>query len=175
MLFSAALRRAVLLAHVISSVGLIGAVAAFLALAVLGAATANPALANAAYIAMSAITWPIIVPLAIAALGIGIIQSLGTPWRLFLHYWIILKLVLTTLSVLVLALQLTTIQTLARAAIADNLTGLESGRHAMVLHSAGGSVVLVLITLLSVYKPRGTVAAPRQPGTQEPPKSFQSG
>ena len=159
MLFSPALRRAVLLAHVTTSVGLIGAVAAFLALAVIGATTDSPALANAAYIAMSAVTWPVILPLAAAALLIGIVQSLGTAWRLFLHYWVILKLILTTLSLLVLALQLTTINALAVAAQAGDLTGLENGRHAMILHSAGGLIVLILITLLSIYKPRGAVSA----------------
>ncbi len=158
MQFSPSLRRAVLLAHVTTSVGLIGAVAAFLTLAILGATTTTPALAQASYVAMAAITWLVILPIALAALLIGIVQSLGTAWGLFLHYWVILKLVLTILSVLVLAVQLATINALSAAALSGTLAGTEGGQHAMILHSTGGVVVLILIALLSIYKPHGTTS-----------------
>ena len=44
----------------------------------------------------------VIVPLAFAALLTGLIQSLGTPWGLFRHYWVLTKLLLTVFATVVL-------------------------------------------------------------------------
>jgi hypothetical protein len=147
-------RKLVLVLHVTSSLGFLGAVGTFLALAVAGA-TAELPIALAVYQAMQVVTWPVIVPLAFASLVIGIIQSLGTPWGLFRYYWVIVKLVLTVLAVAVLMLQTSTVDALSSAAREADLTGLAGARFSMTLHSAGGAVVLLIATVLSVYKPRG--------------------
>lgn len=152
-------RKLLLTLHVVTSVGLIGAVATFLLLAIIGASSSDPALVTAAYLAMNLITWPIIVPLAFASLLIGVVQSLGTPWGLFRYYWVILKLVLTVVAVVVLLIQTPTIAALSHAANGGELTQLAGGRFAMILHSAGGIVVLLFATVLSVYKPRGMTAS----------------
>lgn len=136
------LRKALLLVHVVTSVGFIGAAAAFLALAVAGVMGAP------VYPAMQIVTWTVVVPLAFASLLIGILSSLTTPWGLLRSYWVIFKLVLTVLAVGVLLLQTRTINGLADGAV--------EGREAMILHAAGGIAVLVVVSLLSVYKPRGT-------------------
>lgn len=39
--------------------------------------------------------------------------------------------------------------------MAGDFNALSAGRTGMVLHSAGGLVVLLLVTILSIYKPRG--------------------
>ena len=154
MSFSPAWRKLVLVLHVTTSLGFLGAVASFLALAVTGM-TAEPAVAAAVYQAMQPITWYVIVPLAFATLIIGIVQSLGTPWGLLRYYWVIVKLVLTMIAVLVLMLRTPTIDSLAAAARAGDLTGFAGARFSMLLHSTGGLLVLLAATVLSVYKPRG--------------------
>lgn len=155
MAFTPFWRRLFLVLHVVTSVGFPGAVACFLALAVVGATVADPQIARAVYLAMSLITWEVIVPLALASLILGIVQSLGTPWGLVRYYWIIIKLVLTVLAVAVLLLQTRTINMLADMALAGDLTGMSGSRAGMIVHGAGGLVVLIVATILSVYKPRG--------------------
>jgi hypothetical protein len=155
MTLSAPWRKLVLTLHVISSVGFMGAVAGFLALAIVGATTGDAQVARAVYIAMSVVTWYVIVPLAASSLLIGLIQSLGTPWGLFRYYWVIIKLVLTLLASVVLALQTSSINALATAALSGDLTGLAGARFSMIVHGTGGLAVLTIATILSVYKPRG--------------------
>jgi hypothetical protein len=150
-----ALRKALLALHIVSSIGLIGTVASFLVLAVSGIVAIDIATVEAAYLSMSMLTWRIIVPMAFVALAVGVIQSLLTPWGLFRHYWVVAKLVLTVFAVVVLMVQTATIERLADAAASGSLVGLAMGQVAMVVHAAGGLAVLVVATLLSVYKPRG--------------------
>ena len=92
---SASLRKLGLTAHVLASVGWLGAVAAFLALAIVGLTSGNGPKAIAAYLAMDGITRSVIVPFCVASLITGIVQSLGTPWGLVRYYWVLLKLGLT--------------------------------------------------------------------------------
>src|SRR5687767_14273305 len=89
------LRKLVLTAHVSSSVGWLGAVAGFLALAVAGLTSHQAETVRAAYLATELITWFVIVPLAFASLLTGLVVSLGTEWGLFRHYWVLIKLLLT--------------------------------------------------------------------------------
>ena len=155
-LMPSALRKFALVAHVTSSVGFLGAVAAFLVLAVAGLTRNDAQSVQAAYVAMGMVTWYVIVPLNLAALLTGLIQSLGTAWGLFRHYWVVVKLLLTTLVAVVLLLQTAQIDymsDLARTTLpgADHL-GL---RASLVVHAAGGLLVLLTTTTLSIYKPRG--------------------
>jgi hypothetical protein len=148
-------RKFFLTIHVTTSVGMVGAVACFVTLAIIGATTTIPVLIASTYLAMHVLTWWVIVPLGVATLLFGILQSLGTPWGLFRYYWIVFKLALTVLALLVLLLQTPTIGALSEAAMAGNLPTLNGGRAGVILHSAGGLLVLLLATVLSVYKPRG--------------------
>ena len=135
------LRKLALTAHVACSVGWLGAVASFLALAVAGLASGDPGTVAAVYPAMKLITVCVIVPLSLASLLTGLVQSLGTPWGLFRHYWVLIKLLLTSVATIVLLLQLGPIGYLGDAARA--------------IHGGGGLLVLLMTTILSVYKPRG--------------------
>src|SRR5579859_3737107 len=107
------LRKLGLTAHVVSSVGWLGAVAAFLALALLGLTGRDGPSVRAAYLAMDRVTWLVIVPFCLASLVTGIVQSLGSPWGLLRHYWVVLKLGLTLLGTGLLLLHT---QVIARAA-----------------------------------------------------------
>jgi hypothetical protein len=76
---------------------------------------------------------------------------------LFRHYWIVAKLLLTLIAVVVLLLQFSTIDGVARAAMAAPLGSddLREARLALLAHAAGGLIVLLLPVVLSIYKPRG--------------------
>ena len=152
-----AIRKAALLLHVASSVGWMGAVAGFLALAVAGRSSTDDSTVAAVYIAMDLIARLVIVPLAVAALGTGIVQSLGTTWGLFRHYWVVIKLVITTLAFAVLLSQMASISTVAKAASAGTVgnADLLQARSSLVVHAAGGLLVLLVPMTLSIYKPRG--------------------
>jgi len=97
----------------------------------------------------------VIVPLAASSLLVGILQSLGTPWGLVRHYWVIVKLALTLLALAVLMLQTQSIDMLAEAALQGTLAEHAGARFSMVLHGTGGILVLLTATVLSIYKPRG--------------------
>ncbi|MEX0851830.1 MAG: hypothetical protein WD036_00900 [Bauldia sp.] len=158
MMLTPGLRKFVLTAHVISSVGFLGAVAGFLVLAVAGLASQDAQTVRAAYLAMELIAWFVIVPLAFTSLVIGIVQSLTSQWGLFRYWWVLAKLVLTVLTVTVLLLQLEPIGYVARAAAEGTLSSadLRGLRTSFVWpHGTGGLLVLFLTTTLSVYKPRG--------------------
>ena len=150
------LRKFVLTTHIASSVGLLGAVAGFLALAIAGLTSRDGEVVRSAYIAMNAIAELVIVPLMLAALVIGIIASLATRWGLLRYYWLIAKLGLTIIATVVLLLQMDTVGLLARSAAAASLSEAYFGQQVrMVVHSAGGLVVLLVLVVLSVYKPPG--------------------
>ena len=157
MIMLPALRKLTLTVHVTTSVGLLGAVASFLVLALTGLLSGAPQIAHAAYPAMELITRYAIVPLAYAALLIGIAQSLGTSWGLFQHWWVVMKLLLTLFAILVLTLQLGNMAMLADAAALPTFgaADLRPVRMAMVLHSGVGLLVLLSPMVLSAYKPQG--------------------
>jgi hypothetical protein len=146
------LRKVVLTAHVATSVGWLGAVVAYLALDVAAVTSADVPTVRGAYLAMGVIVWYVIVPLALASVLIGIVNALGTPWGLFRHYWVLVKLLFTVVATLVLLVETRTIDTLADlAASAADPRGLPGS----LPHSVGGLVVLLTTTVLSVYKPSG--------------------
>jgi hypothetical protein len=151
------LRKFALTAHVASSVGSLGSVAVFLALAVAGLTSQDTQMVRAAYLAMEFIAWFVIVPLVLASLLTGLVQSLGTTWGLFRHYWVLVKFLLTVFTVTVLLLQLEGISYMAGAAAETTLSSadLRGLRRSLGTHAAGGLLVLLLTTTLSVYKPRG--------------------
>ena len=151
-------RKALLVSHVVSSVGWLGAVLAFLALAV-AALNSDDATMRALYIAMETLGWAALVPLAFATLGTGVVQSLLTPWGLARHWWVLVKLGLTVIATVVLLTYTGTLESLAEQTA---VPGAHAGGHAVglpswspVVHSVGALVVLLGAAVLSVYKPRG--------------------
>lgn len=112
---------------------------------------------RAAYPAMDVVARLVIVPLALASLLTGIVQSLGTPWGLFRYYWILLKLLLTTIAAVVLLLKMELIDYAARLAAETTLSraDIRAAGIQLVVHAAGGLLVLLVPAALSVYKPPG--------------------
>jgi len=149
------LRRFVLTAHVTSSVGWLGAVACFLALAVVGLTSQDPQTVRAVYLVMEPAAWYVLVPLAFASLLTGLVQSLGTTWGLFRHYWVVFKLVINLFANLVLLIYMETFRVMAGVA-ADPNADLGMVRNSSpVLHAALALVLLLVATALALYKPRG--------------------
>ena len=148
------LRKFALTAHVTSAVGWLGAVVAYLALAVAALMSQEAQTVRAAWIALEVTGWFAIVPLSLAALLTGLVQSLGTPWGLFRHYWVLVKLLLTALATIVLLLHMPTVSFLAGVASEADSANL-AGLRGELLHAGGGLLVLLVTTTLSVYKPRG--------------------
>src|SRR5215813_12345861 len=109
-------RKAVLSVHIISSVGWIGAVVAYLALGISSIVSPDTQTVRAAWTAMDVTGWWAIVPLAIAALLTGLVMSLGTPWGLFRHYWVLISFVLTFFCTVVLVEHMPTVSMMARMA-----------------------------------------------------------
>ena len=167
-----ALRRAMLAGHIICSVGWIGAAAAYLGLGVAAEVNMQPQIVRAAWIGMELSGW-LGVPLGCLALLTGLGLSLGTPWGLFKHYWVIIAVVLTTLSLAVLLLHMPSVSTLARLArTADDAAVSRLGGD--VLHPALGLLVLIVITVLNVHKPRGLTPYGQHKHAKEPKGSTRS-
>jgi hypothetical protein len=146
------LRKLVLTLHVATSVGWIGALAAYLVLDVTATSGEDVATVRAAYGAMEMVARYAIVPLAFASLVIGVLNALGTGWGLFRHYWVVVSLALTVLATAVLMSEIRTVAYLAETAagIADPRT-----LPGTLVHSVGGLLVLLAVMTLSIYKPRG--------------------
>jgi hypothetical protein len=151
------LRKFALTAHVTTSVGWLGAVAAFLPLAVAGLAGQDAQMVRATYLSMKLITSFVIIPLSLASLLTGLVLSLGTEWGLFRHYWILVKLLITLVSTIILLVHMQPISTLAIAAAKITVfnANLQRLQLQMVVASVVALLVLIVLTVLSVYKPRG--------------------
>jgi len=150
-------RKFALTAHITFSVGWLGAVVAYLALAIAGLTSRDAQMVRAAYLSMELIGWFVIVPFSLAALLTGLVQSLGTQWGLFRHYWIVVKFLLTTGATIVLLRHMQAVSRMSGVAAEPTLSSADfhALRIQLVVHAAGGLLVLLAATTLSVYKPWG--------------------
>ena len=125
---------------------------AYLALVVAALTSDDGQTVRAAVLAME-LSYYVLVPLALAALLTGVVQSLGTTWGLFRHYWVIFKLALTVVATAVLVLHMADVASLADDArrVGADLPG--AGGE--LLHAGVGLLVLLTVAVLGFYKPRG--------------------
>lgn len=151
-------RKLALTAHVVSSVGWIGASFAVLALAITGMAARDEQTVRAAYLAMNLSGWSVLVPLAFASLLTGIVQSLGSTWGLFRHHWVVAKLVMNVVANLVLLLYTQVLAAMANIAAKPVWSTADLARlrgPEAVAHAVAALVFLLAAVVLSIYKPRG--------------------
>jgi hypothetical protein len=158
-------RKLVLTTHVVTSVGWLGAVLVFLTLGITAIASDDIAIVRAVYMVMEPAGWTALVPLAMASLVTGLIHSLGTVWGLFRHYWVIFTLLINLGAVGVLLLYMQTLGYFAEIASSaspsnEDLALLRTP--SVTLHSALALLLLVVATVLAVYKPRGMTAYGRR-------------
>jgi uncharacterized membrane protein len=151
--FSGRARSVVLTAHIVVSVGWLGAVAAFAALAVVGLASQDAQRVRGVYLVMEPVGWFLLVPLAVASLLTGLAQSLGGAWGLFRHYWVVFKLLINVLAILLLLMYMQTLEHFADLASRDDVSALRDP--SPLLHSVLALILLLVATTLGVFKPRG--------------------
>ncbi len=155
MILTPGLRSLTFTIHVSSSVGWLGAVVVFLALAIIGLTSSNAATVRGVYLVMAPAAWLVLVPLAHASLISGLALSLGSTWGLIRHYWVAIKLALTLFSTAVLLIYMRTFQQMADVA-ADPIVGLDLVRNpSPLVHAILALAVLAAATILAVYKPFG--------------------
>jgi uncharacterized membrane protein len=155
MKMSPGVRKFALTTHVTSSVGWIGAVVVFLALATLGLTSDDAGTVRGVYLVMEHAAWLTLVPFAFASLVTGIVVSLITPWGIFRHYWVVFKLLITAFATMVLMLYMATFRQMAATA-ADSTIALHAVRNpSPVLHSVLALLILLVAAVLAIYKPQG--------------------
>lgn len=157
-MMSPGLRKFALTLHITCSVGWIGAVIAFLALVIAAMSREDVQILRAVWIALDLLGFLVIIPLAIVSLLSGLVMSLGTKWGLFQHYWVLFSFASTVLAIFVLLGNMQSVRFLAGTVTnMDNssIDMLRAGLQSELLHAGIGLVVLVVIQVLNIYKPRG--------------------
>lgn len=158
MIMPPGIRKFALTVHVTSSVGWIGAVVVFITLVAAAMSSQDMQTLRVAWIAMGWTGGTVIVPMAIASLLTGLIMAAGTRWGLFRHYWVLLSLALTILAIFVLLENMQTVRYFADIATEMDRINVEVLRDPLpseLVHSSLGLVVLIVIQVLNMYKPRG--------------------
>jgi len=163
------LRKFALTAHVASSVGWLGSVGVFFALAIAGLLSPNPDVVQAVYLTLELTGWFVIVPLALASLPTGLVMSLGTEWGLVRHYWVMAKLLITVFATFLLLVHMRPVGHLAQVVAETTLLyGEYAALQLQLVANAGAAIVALLIaTALSVYKPKGLTPYGRRHLLQE--------
>ena len=151
------LRKFVLTAHVVVSIGWAGIVAGFLALAVAGLVSPDVQVVRASYVAMDLTYRMVVTPLGVASLITGLISSLGTDWGLLRHYWVVVKLLLTIPAVWLMLVHVEPVRYAAYVATATRLEDADLSvlRLQLIVYAIAALFVLLTATFLSTYKPRG--------------------
>lgn len=159
-----AVRKVALTAHIISSVGWLGAVAGFEGLAITGLASGDALMVRAAYLAMDRIAWLVIAPFAFASLTTGLTMSLGTKWGLFRHYWVLTKFLINVLAIVLFFLHTRLISFVASAATERTLFDMDLRPQRIQLVAMAGAALLALLvaTVVAAFKPPGMTPYGRQ-------------
>lgn len=150
-------RKFAMTVHVAASVGWLGSVVAYLALAVVGFTSQDAQVSRASYLSMEVVATFVVVPFSIATLLSGIFEAIATRWGLFRHWWVLAKFALTTVAALILWQHMPAVVRMATIAgeSALSIGDLRAQRLQLVLHAVGGLLVLLTATVLSIYKPWG--------------------
>ena len=158
MIMTPGVRRFTFTTHITSSVGWAGAVMVFLALAIVGLISDDELTVRGVYVVMVPTAWFVLIPLAHTSLLSGIALSLGTTWGLFRHYWVVLKLLITIFATVILLIYMGTFKQMAGLA-ADPIVDMRAVRNASpMIHAVLALVLLLIATMLGVYKPFGMTA-----------------
>lgn len=149
---SARRRKPLLTLHVATAVSVLGADLVLLVLGISSVAGADP---QTIYPAAHLVATWLLAPLAVVALGSGVLLGLLTPWGLLRYWWVTIKLALTTILTGVILFAL--VPNLGVAA--DDATALDprpfsdAERLRLVVAPAVGVTLLILMVALAIYKP----------------------
>jgi hypothetical protein len=152
--FGRRLRNVVLTVHIVVSVGLLGDSAGFLAVAIRRAVSDDPTFAAASLDLLGTFALFFGIPLSFLALLTGVALGLGTPWGVFRHPWVVIKLGLIVTVIVVGA-------TILRPVLTEDG---EPGSGPLIVGAAYDVLALTVATALAVFKPgrarrRAAVAA----------------
>ncbi|MEJ7704410.1 MAG: hypothetical protein WKF47_12395 [Geodermatophilaceae bacterium] len=118
----------------------------------------DPRVVRGGYLILELTGWYVLVPLAFASLLTGLVQSLGTSWGLFRHYWVLFKLLMNLFATGVLLLYMQTLSFQSGLAADATASGAELSvlrrSPTAVIHASGAMLLLLVAVTLSVYKPR---------------------
>jgi predicted integral membrane protein DUF2269 len=136
----------VLTAHIIASVGLLGDVAAVLAVNARAATTTDAGFASVSYELLQMFSMVFGIPLSFAALISGLTLGLGSKWGVLRHAWVTAKLMLLLSVILVGALVI-------GPATNEMRDGNGDAEAVLIAAAAWDVLALTVATALSVYKP----------------------
>lgn len=155
--FPRSVRRAVNSGHVVFAVGLLGVEWVMLLIGIVARSTDDPALRHGAYQLMRIFALAGGIPFAVLSLITGVLLCLYTPWGLWQHLWIKIKIVLL-IAVIVTGAAVVSqfahrlIAASASDGNADALPPLQTWHLVVVIFQL---VALIVSTALSVFKPSG--------------------
>jgi hypothetical protein len=152
------LRKAVLVLHIVSGIGWMGADVVLFILLYTGLTTDDGAIAAACYRAVSVFV-PVAVPvLSLGMLATGLLLGWGTKWGVLRYWWVIVKLALATIMVVLVFVSLVpgvnelddADAAMSAAAVRDSLGSATDQRMYPPIVSF---LMLATAAILSVYKP----------------------
>ncbi len=159
------LRKFALLAHITFSVGWFGAVVPYIALVIAGLTSHDVQLVRSVYLSMELIGWYVIVPCSFAAMLSGLVQSLGTQWGLFRHWWVLTKFLLTIVAIPILLRHMQDVSRVVARMEQGTMLSTADFRPDLI-HAVGGLLVLFVAMTLSVFKPWGMTPYGRHRASQ---------
>ncbi|HWI22910.1 MAG TPA: hypothetical protein VNT22_09895 [Baekduia sp.] len=139
-------RRVVLTAHIVISVGLLGDLAGFLGVAILGTTTSDPAVAEGCWHVLQLFAFAFGIPLSFGSLVTGIALGVGTKWGVLRYPWVTAKLAIVISVILVGAFIL-------GPAVEEMLTGDGGTEWKLIAGSGYDILAMITATTLSVFKP----------------------
>jgi uncharacterized membrane protein SirB2 len=139
-------RQALLTAHIIVSVGLLGDSAGFLAVAIRAARIDDPTTRTELAEVLNMFSLVFGIPLSLLAILTGIGLGLGTRWGVFRYPWVVAKLMLI-ISVMVVG------GTLLNVGMSRLQDGGADGDSLLIIGATYDVIALSLAVVLSVFKP----------------------
>ncbi|WP_406289943.1 DUF2269 family protein [Embleya sp. NBC_00896] len=166
--FPRGVRRAVNSGHVVFAVGLLGLEWAMMLLSVVARSTDDATLRHSAYRLIRVLALTSGIPFAVLSLITGVLLCLYTPWGLWQHLWIKVKIVLqlaviVTGAVVVSQFVHRLMSAAAPGGDADALPTLQTWHLAAVIFQI---LALIAASALSVFKPSGNRRT-RKPGAAD--------
>jgi hypothetical protein len=118
--------------------------------------SADAQTARVADAAMDLVAWFAVLPMCLVSSLTGLVSSLGTAWGMIRHYWVLIKLLATIPATALLFLHMRPISMLAAATGMAQHSGDIAGMRNLLAIAAAVTLLLLLgLTALSIYKPRG--------------------
>ncbi|MGC9665411.1 hypothetical protein ACNTMW_02510 [Planosporangium sp. 12N6] len=151
-------RRLMVIAHIAVSVGWWGLSLCLLALATTARLSDQPATIQAGYRAMAILAHTLVLPVSVASLLTGLLLSIGRPWGLTRHYWILAKLILTVAAAIASNIALPALIGGAVAHLSTGPSGVDTRTaNGLVIAPAVAVATYTAIVAISVLKPWGRI------------------